>query len=202
LWPAKRQRQAAVAQMQRLGAGGGLFLEGHPVHGVNGVYARVGSDLYEGWPRYECESGGGWSHHLFHYHAAEDGTAVAQWRIGPEFKPHENECAAHVSSKGGAVPGGGAQEWWCYSEGEWAKSRLTVRELTAEEAALRKQRVADTASRLAAPQVCLYMHLRCPLLNLLEALLSAPTHPLPTRASEQQHTHTHTHTHTHAHVLG
>ena len=59
LWPAKRQRQAAVAQMQRLGAGGGLFLEGHPVHGVNGVYARVGSDLYEGWPRYECESGDG-----------------------------------------------------------------------------------------------------------------------------------------------
>eukprot|EP01048_Picozoa_sp_COSAG05_P003752 COSAG05_NODE_180_length_14817_cov_423.925262_16_plen_363_part_00 len=40
-WPAKRQRTAAVAQAQRLGGGGGLLLEGHPVNGVNGVYVQV-----------------------------------------------------------------------------------------------------------------------------------------------------------------
>eukprot|EP01048_Picozoa_sp_COSAG05_P003751 COSAG05_NODE_180_length_14817_cov_423.925262_15_plen_91_part_00 len=34
---------------------------------------QVGDDMYEGWPRYECESGGGWSHHLFHYSHAGDG---------------------------------------------------------------------------------------------------------------------------------
>eukprot|EP01048_Picozoa_sp_COSAG05_P003749 COSAG05_NODE_180_length_14817_cov_423.925262_13_plen_105_part_00 len=55
------------------------------------------------------------------------------------------QCAAHVTSKGGAVPTGGAQEWWCYAEGEWTKCRMTVQELTPAQAASRQQRFADEA---------------------------------------------------------
>ena len=79
----------AAAQAQRLGAGGGLALRGHPDPSFNGVYRRVGPGLHEGWPRYACEGSG---RQLYCYQASE------RWQVSSEYRPHESACRTRANS--------------------------------------------------------------------------------------------------------
>ena len=117
----------AQAQAERLGAGGGLQLEGHPLPAFNGVYRWVGQELHEGFPRYAHASGG---RHLYHYQADE------RWQVSPEFTPDKDACAGYIGSAGGEVLVG-AQAWGCVVNGEWEESTVTVRELVRAVAPLR-----------------------------------------------------------------
>ena len=119
----RREAQACAAQAQaeRLGAGGALQLEGHPMPAYNGVYRRVGQELHEGWPRYK--------------HASNDACLyrsqrAGQWRVKSGWDPsHLDQCAGTVASEGGPVPVG-AQRWRCVGDdGEWSDGTVTVREL-------------------------------------------------------------------------
>ena len=113
------QARAAQAQAERLGAGGALQLEGHPMPAYNGVYRRVGQELHGGFPRYEHASSG---RHLYRYQAEEE------WRGGPEFSPDKDFSAGYIGSAGGEVPVG-AQAWQCYDGTKWEERTVTVREL-------------------------------------------------------------------------
>ena len=122
----KREAQAQVAQAQaeRLGAGGALQLEGHPMPAYNGLYRRVGQELHGGFPRYEHASSG---RQLYRYQAGE------QWQVGSEFNPDKNQCTGHIVSAGGEVPVG-AQTWQSFEEvgpapWPWKDYIITVREL-------------------------------------------------------------------------
>ena len=121
------QQRAAQAQAARLGAGGGLQLEGHPLPAYNGVYRRVGQELHGGFPRYEHASSG---KHLYRYQANE------QWYVNDEFTPDKSACAGYIGSAGGEVPVG-AQAWQCVVNGEWEERTVTVRELVRAAAPLR-----------------------------------------------------------------
>ena len=121
------QARAAQAQAERLGAGGALQLEGHPMPAYNGVYRRVGQELHGGFPRYEHASSG---MHLYRYQAKE------QWRVGPEFTPDKGACIGYIGSAGGEVPVG-AQAWQCWDDKKWEERTVTVRELVRAAAPLR-----------------------------------------------------------------
>ena len=116
---------AAAAQAERLGAGGALQLEGHPMPACNGVYRRVGQELHGGFPRYEHASSG---MQLYRYQASE------QWRVGNKYRPHEDGCAGFIGSGGGEVPVG-AQPWHIgpsshkSGSGKWEARTVTVTEL-------------------------------------------------------------------------
>ena len=99
------QARAAQAQAERLGAGGALQLEGHPIPQYNGVYRRVGQELHGGFPRYEHASSG---MHLYRYQANE------KWQVSPEFTPDKDISNGYIVSSGGEVPVG-AQAWQCHS---------------------------------------------------------------------------------------
>ena len=113
------QARAAQAQAERLGAGGGLQLEGPPMPAFNGVYRRVGQELHGGFPRYEHASSG---MQLYRYQVNE------QWRIGTEFRPDKSGSHGYIVSAGGEVPVG-AQAWQCAVNGKWEERTVTVREL-------------------------------------------------------------------------
>ena len=98
---------AAVAQAQRLGAGGGLGLEGFPTgaESYNGLYRRAGRELYNGWPRYENQLSG---RHLF---CMPSDDFPAEWHVHTDFMP--SGCLGsigYIQSRGGVVPVG-AQTW-------------------------------------------------------------------------------------------
>ena len=118
----KREAQARVAQAQveRLGAGGGLQLEGHPLPAYNGVYRRAGEELHGGFPRYEHASSG---RQMYRYQVHE------RWQVSPEFTPDKDPSYGYIGSPGGEVPVG-AQTWHCLvSHVEWEERTVTVREL-------------------------------------------------------------------------
>eukprot|EP01047_Picozoa_sp_COSAG01_P090617 COSAG01_NODE_22424_length_856_cov_1.239102_1_plen_239_part_10 len=117
------QRQAALAQAQRLGEGGGLSLEGHPIPEVNGLYRRVGQELHEGWPRYKHVS-----NDVYLYRSQKMG----EWRVRPGWDPSDlDQCGGVVASEDNAPVWAGVQQWDCIGlDGEWSDGTVTVRELT------------------------------------------------------------------------
>ena len=117
----------AQAQAERLGAGGALQLEGHPVPTFNGVYRWVGQELHGGFPQYEHASSG---MQLYRYQADEE------WYVNTEFTPDENDSEGYIGSAAGEVPVG-AQAWRCYVNGKWENRTVTVRELVRAAAPLR-----------------------------------------------------------------
>ena len=122
----KREAQARAAQAQaaRLGAGGALQLEGHPLPQYNGVYRRVGQELHGGFPRYEHASSG---RQLYRYQADEQ-WLVSDNEFRPDFTPDKDPCSGYIGSAGGEVPVG-AQAWRCYDGTKWEERTVTVREL-------------------------------------------------------------------------
>ena len=121
------QARAAQAQAERLGAGGALQLEGHPLPAYNGVYRRVGQELHGGFPRYEHASSG---RQLYRYQADE------RWYVHNEFTPDKDRCTGYIGSAGGEVPVG-AQAWRCWVNGKFEECTVTVRELVRAVAPLR-----------------------------------------------------------------
>ena len=121
------QPRAAQAQAGRLGAGGALQLDGHPLPACNGVYRRVGQELHGGFPRYEHASSG---RQLYRYQAEE------RWLVSKQFTPDKNACAGFIRSAGGEVPVG-AQAWQCPDRTKWGERTVTVRELVRAAAPLR-----------------------------------------------------------------
>ena len=113
------QARPAQAQAERLGAGGGLQLEGHPLPAYNGVYRRVGQELHGGFPRYEHASSG---RQLYRHQANE------QWLVSDEFSPDKDSCYGHIVWTGGEVPVA-AQAWRCWLNAKWEERTVTVREL-------------------------------------------------------------------------
>eukprot|EP01048_Picozoa_sp_COSAG05_P001680 COSAG05_NODE_57_length_23291_cov_75.862668_40_plen_248_part_00 len=122
------QQRAAQAQAERLGAGGALQLEGHPIADHNGVYRRVGQELHGGFPDYEHVSG---TVRLYRHQAHEE------WRIGSEVTSSNDSyywgsasgrSGGRFGSAGGEVPVG-ARAWQCSLNGASRKATVTVREL-------------------------------------------------------------------------
>ena len=72
------QQRAARAQAERLGAAGGLQLEGHPLPACNGVYRRVGEELHGGFPRYVHASSG---MHLYRYQEEEEWCEIGRAHV-------------------------------------------------------------------------------------------------------------------------
>ena len=121
------QARAAQAQAERLGAGGALQLEGHPMPACNGVYRRVGQELHGGFPRYAHASSG---KHLYRYQAQE------RWFVSNVFTPSKSDCNGYIGSAGGEVPVG-AQAWQCWDGNTFVERTVTVRELVRAVAPLR-----------------------------------------------------------------
>ena len=115
------QARAAQAQAERLGAGGALRLEGHPLPACNGLYRRVGEELHEGFPRYAHASSG---RQLYRYQAEE------AWQVNDEFTPDKDGCYGYIGSAGGEVPVG-AHAWRCWGgkSSGLEECTVTVREL-------------------------------------------------------------------------
>ena len=122
------QARAALAQAERLGAGGALQLEGHPTPAFNGMYRRVGQELHGGFPRYEHASSG---RQLYRYQAYEE------WFLDSDYSPEDTAVAGgKIASARGEVPLG-AQTWQCYDGAKWEERKVTVRELVRAVAPLR-----------------------------------------------------------------